>query len=148
MLRINKGERALSLQWNPVAKIEEALNVAFDMSFGNIESTGSRVNIGLDVSGSMFMSTIAGTHITAGLAAAAMAKITASSEDYVDVVAFSERLIPFPLRKTDSLKSITDRMGKINFGRTDCALPISRDEYPQSLQTMGRELDSITYKWS
>ena len=40
-------------EWNPVREVVDALDAAFYASFGNIEPTGKRLLLALDVSGSM-----------------------------------------------------------------------------------------------
>jgi 60 kDa SS-A/Ro ribonucleoprotein len=42
-----------SLKWKPIQPLVDALDKAFYLSFGNVESTGKRIVLALDVSGSM-----------------------------------------------------------------------------------------------
>jgi 60 kDa SS-A/Ro ribonucleoprotein len=48
-------------KWTPVPQVADALHDAFYLSFGNVESTGKRTLIALDVSSSMGWSYVAGT---------------------------------------------------------------------------------------
>jgi 60 kDa SS-A/Ro ribonucleoprotein len=70
-----RGERG-KLSWTPLAEIVEALDRAFYLAFGNVETTGKRWLLGLDVSGPM-----AGTRVNGipGLEARAGAALTALS---------------------------------------------------------------------
>ena len=40
-------------EWNPVREVVDALDAAFYTAFGNVEPTGKRLLLALDVSGSM-----------------------------------------------------------------------------------------------
>ena len=40
-------------EWNPVREVVDALDAAFYAAFGNVEPTGKRLLLALDVSGSM-----------------------------------------------------------------------------------------------
>jgi 60 kDa SS-A/Ro ribonucleoprotein len=46
--------------WNPVREIVEALDAAFYTAFGNVEPTGKRLLLALDVSASMTWGSVAG----------------------------------------------------------------------------------------
>ena len=54
-----RGARG-SATWTPVPAVVDALDAAFGLAFENVEPTGARTLIGLDVSGSMSCGTIAG----------------------------------------------------------------------------------------
>src|SRR5205823_2214706 len=47
-------------EWNPVREIVDALDAAFYTAFGNVEQTGKRLLLALDVSGSMTAGSVAG----------------------------------------------------------------------------------------
>lgn len=133
--------------WSPVAPIMDALDEAFYASFDNIEATGKRRLIALDISGSMWSGMVAGIiGFTPAEASAAMAMVAMKSGDPYEVVAFttsSERfgfgsrygsappeavpgLSVHPLsarqRLDDVLKYTRDLSGYM--GGTDCALPM------------------------
>ena len=42
----------------------------------------------------------------------------------LQVVAFCDKLVPFPMPKNESLVSVLKRAQKLPFGGTDCSLPI------------------------
>jgi 60 kDa SS-A/Ro ribonucleoprotein len=77
-----KGERGTST-WTPVPQVVDALDMAFYATFQNVEPTGKRWLLALDVSGSMSMGTVSGVPgLTPCVASAAMALITAATEQH------------------------------------------------------------------
>jgi len=75
--------------WEPVAAVLDALDGAFYASFGNVETTGSRTLLALDVSGSMTYGSVAGVPgLTPREASAAMALVTAATEPRHQLVGF------------------------------------------------------------
>jgi 60 kDa SS-A/Ro ribonucleoprotein len=79
-----------SATWTPVREIIDALDAAFYAAFGNVEPTGKRHLLALDVSGSMDFDTINGVPgLTPRVAAAAMALVTMATGDPCHIVAFS-----------------------------------------------------------
>jgi 60 kDa SS-A/Ro ribonucleoprotein len=143
-------------EWNPVREIVDALDAAFYTAFGNVEPTGKRLLLALDVSGSMVSGWVAGV---AGLAprdaSAALALVTAATESQYEVVGFfagqggykkrgrqvwsgyTDGLTPLAIsprqRLDDAVKTVSD----LPFGGTDCALPMVY------AQARGREIDTF-----
>lgn len=118
------GERG-KLRWTPVPQLIDALDAAFYLAFGNIEPSGKRTLIALDVSGSMGWGSIAGVPgLTPRLAAAAMAMVTMRTEPEWHVVGFSHRLVPLPITPNQRLDDVVRTMEDIPFGGTDCAEPM------------------------
>ena len=128
-------------KWDPVAKVVDALDRAFYLAFENAPSTGKRVMLALDVSGSMGGAVHGMPYLSCREASAAMALVTAATEPNHRFVAFTTGSYPSMWSKThgsaydtglshlaisprqrldDVVKSITD----IPFGGTDCALPM------------------------
>ena len=66
----------------------EALNAAFYTAFRAVEPTGRRIVLALDVSGSMASGRVAGSALTPREAAAAMALVTAATEERWRIVGF------------------------------------------------------------
>src|SRR5262249_53857041 len=67
--------------WTPVAQIVDALDAAFYVAFENVEPTGTRLLLGLDVSGSMAGGSVAGVpNLSPRDASAALALLTAATE--------------------------------------------------------------------
>jgi 60 kDa SS-A/Ro ribonucleoprotein len=110
------------LSWSPARRIVNALENAFYLSFKNIEPTGKRIFIGLDVSGSMGFVTDFGVSVRE--LAAAMAMATVRAETDVRVVGFSHRLVDISLKPSDTLSDVCKRTEAIPMGGTDCALPM------------------------
>lgn len=123
--------------WSPVPKIVDALDAAFYESFGNVEPTGKRIMLGLDVSASMDDAYIAGTNITAREATAAMALVTASTEDNYACIGFSTQLVELPISSRQRLDDVLKTMRGISFGGTDCSLPML------AAHDMGLEVDTF-----
>ena len=130
-------------EWNPVRDVVDALDAAFYTAFENVEPTGKRLLLALDVSGSMTSGSVAGVpRLSPRDASAALALVTAASEERYEIVGFyagrrgwkSDRKGPWdflnngltPLaisprqRLDDAVKTVTD----LPFGGTDCALPM------------------------
>lgn len=127
------GERG-SLKWAPIAKIVDALDAAFYLSFGNVTPTNKRLVLALDVSGSMDSGTIAGVpNLTPRVGAAAMALITQAVESDVTMLAFSSAngllgargVIPLTISPRQRLDDVIREMSALPFCGTDCSLPIT-----------------------
>ncbi|TGD99099.1 TROVE domain-containing protein [Methylobacterium nonmethylotrophicum] len=115
------------LAWEPVAAVVEALNAAFYTAFRAVEPTGRRLVLALDVSGSMASGRVAGSGLTPREAAAAMALVTAATEERWQVVGFTggeAGLTPLPLGPSLRLDAAVAATAGLPFGSTDCALPM------------------------
>jgi len=127
-----------SLKWTPAAKIVDALDAAFYEAFGNVEPTGKNVMLALDVSGSMG-SLIGGTSLSCREACAALALVTQAVEDNVQIVGFTNGgsvarrsqwggylsgISPLKISKRQRLDDVVKYIAGLNFGGTDCALPM------------------------
>lgn len=118
------GERG-KLEWEPVTKIVDALNEAFYTSFQSIEPTGKATLLALDISSSMDGGEIAGIPgLTPRDASAAMAMVTARTENNYAVVGFSHQLVKLPISPTMRLNDVINELSKHNFGGTDASLPM------------------------
>jgi 60 kDa SS-A/Ro ribonucleoprotein len=128
-----RGDKG-SLTWEPVPQIVGALNAAFYTAFENVEPTGKRLLLALDVSGSMGAGRVAGTALTPREASAAMALVTAATEPSYHIVGFTASdgrnwasgtgMTPLPLTPSTRLDDAVQRLSGLPFGRTDCALPM------------------------
>lgn len=128
------GERG-NLTWQPVSQVVDALDAAFYAAFENAPSTGKRIVLACDVSGSMAGPPVAGIP---GLSprdiTAALALVTAAREPNHVILAFSARgwstrpgydgVTPLDISPRMRLDTVLERMRKIPFGGTDCALPM------------------------
>lgn len=118
------GERGGNF-WSPVSQIVDALDSAFYASFGNVESTGRRWVLALDVSGSMAGPPIAGVPgLTPRVASAALALVTAAVEPSHSIVAFSHEMVRVALSPRQRLDDVLKTTDALPFGATDCALPM------------------------
>lgn len=112
--------------WRPVAKVVDALDAAFYASFGNVEPTGKRIEMALDVSGSMQGGEVGGVPgLTPQQASVAMAMVTLAVEKNATTAAFSTRYVRdldiSPRRRLDdNIKAVSN----FPFNGTDCSLPM------------------------
>jgi 60 kDa SS-A/Ro ribonucleoprotein len=122
--REGHGDRG-SLSWPVNPAIITALNTAFQLAFGTVEPTGKRMLLALDVSGSMAIANLSNSRaVSARLACAAMALVTALVETEVTTMAFSQGFIPFDMPRSATLESVIQAMSLLPFTSTDCALPM------------------------
>jgi len=129
-----------SLQWNTVSQVCDAMDSAFYTAFGNIESTGKRIMLALDVSGSM-TAQLGNFPISCREAAAAMAMVIARTEPNYVVVVFSDvgkgihskgsqwarhnsAVSYYNISPRERLDDIVRRTSNLPFAGTDCALPM------------------------
>src|SRR4029079_10723626 len=74
-------------EWNPVREVVDALDAAFYTAFENVEATGKRLLLALDVSGSMGSGLVAGVlGLTPRAASAALALVTAATEERYEML--------------------------------------------------------------
>lgn len=126
-----------SLTWNPVQKIVDALDEAFYLSFNNVEPTGGKTLLALDVSGSMTAPLASGI-LSCREASAALALITANVEKDCTIVGFTSKenlngfwgnidntiLTPLNISPKMRLGDVIQNISRLPFGGTDCALPM------------------------
>jgi len=112
-----------SLKWKPVQPVVDALDDAFYAAFGNVEPARKPMLYGIDVSGSMGW-TIAGTCLSCAEAAAAMALVCAATEPECHIMGFAEGIRDLRISPKMRLDDVLKRTSRINFGGTDCALPM------------------------
>jgi len=123
-----------SATWTPLPAIVDALDGAFYASFGNVQPTGKRWLLALDVSGSMDGGEVAGIPgLTPRVASSAMAMVTMATGDPYEVVAFTggghwgareSQLTVLPFSPRQRLDDICRATHGMTFGGTDCALPM------------------------
>lgn len=132
-----KGDRS-NKTWEPNDRIVDALNDAFYLAFDAVPKTGKRWVLGLDVSGSMGSSFIAGTRLSAREASAAMAMVTLAAEPEVFVGGFTAAgggfggrwgggdpgFTPIKLGSKARLDAVCKQVADLPMGGTDCALPM------------------------
>jgi 60 kDa SS-A/Ro ribonucleoprotein len=133
----------------------DALDSAFYTAFGNVEPAGTRLLLALDVSGSMTAGWVAGVPgLSPRDASAALALVTAASEERYEVVGFhagrggwksrargrgagASRADPLAISPRQRLDDAVRTVSDLPFGGTDCALPM--------LYARGREREIDTF---
>lgn len=118
------GKSKGGLTWAPVPQVIDALDEGFYLAFGNVEPSGKRTYLALDVSGSMAYGNIAGTNITPREASAAMCLVTARVERDWYVAGFQEKLVNIFISPRQRLNDVIKTVTGLHFGGTDCALPM------------------------
>ena len=140
-----KGEKG-SLTWKPVPKIVDALDAAFYATFQNVEPCNKPVLLALDVSGSMGGGSVAGSCLTPREASAAMALVTAATEEEYHIMGFSNRFVPLNISPRMRLDNVVKRISNLPFEATDCAQPmIWARENGQSVSAFITYTDSETW---
>jgi 60 kDa SS-A/Ro ribonucleoprotein len=131
-------------RWVPVSRVVDALDGAFYLSFENARSTGKRVMLALDVSGSMQWGVHGMPYLSCREASAAMAMVTAATEARHRFVAFTNGpyrsmhaslgsgLTPLAISPRQRLDDVVQSISSLPFGGTDCALPM---------------VEALTHRW-
>lgn len=122
--------------WAVAPKVVDALDGAFYLAFQNIEPTGKRFYLGMDISGSMYGGTVAGIPgLTPAVASGAMAMVTVKSEENYYSAGFTDRMEKISLSPKQRLDDVVKVMRKMSerMGRTDCAQPM-RDALAQKIE--------------
>ena len=118
-------EDSRSSGYTPVQQVVDALNDAYYLAFKNVEPTGKRYLLGVDVSGSMTWGNIASIPgMTPNVGAAAMAMAIARVEKNYHVMGFCHKFVDLGISKSDSLKDVIRKTKQQSFGGTDCSLPM------------------------
>jgi len=124
--------------WTPVRQVVDALDGAFYLAFDNAPTTGKRVLLALDVSGSMGSPVLGMDYLSCREASAAMALVTAATEPNHQFVAFTNGsypsmhsahgynsgLTPLAVSPRRRLDDVVRSISALPFGGTDCALPM------------------------
>jgi len=134
-----KGLRG-SLEWTVNSNVMNALDEAFYLAFGNVTTTGKRVMLALDVSGSMADAYIGNSTLSARDASAAMAMVIARTEPQHCVTIFStggDKVMTssnggftrsaigyYDITPRQRLDDVIDKVRNLPFNGTDCSLPM------------------------
>ncbi len=116
-----------SLEWGVNQAIVDALDSAFYAAFGNVDPTGKRTYLALDVSASMTWDDVAGIPgLMPRTASAAMAMVTARAETpgSYHVAGFSHCMERLDITARDRLDTTISKVEQVPAGWTDCALPM------------------------
>lgn len=109
--------------WQPKPAIIDALDEAFYLAFDNVEATGKRTLISIDVSGSMAQGQVAGSPLTPREAAAALAMVTLHAEPNVEIIGISDQAYSTSLSKRQRLDDVVRHLAQFPASRTDLSLP-------------------------
>ncbi len=118
------GESRGGVSWTANRTISDALDSAFYTAFGNVEPTGKRIMLALDVSGSMGWSACNGSAFNAREGSAAMAMVTDAVEKDLVIVGFCHDLQTLDISSRRRLDDNVQAVSNLRFGSTDCALPM------------------------
>lgn len=123
--------------WSPVSQVVDALDRAFYLAFENVPSTGQRIMLALDVSGSMSGRVAGMEFLDCREASAAMALVTAASEPFHLFTAFTGGGYPsrwsprfgcglstLSISPRQRMNDVVNSISDLPFGGTDCALPM------------------------
>ena len=109
--------------WTVVPQVVTALDQTFELAFQNVEPTGKRFVLGVDVSGSMKCA-IGGSSLSAAEAAAAMALVTARTEPNYFIMGFATEFKDLGITAKDTLPTVLRKTSDQKFGGTDTAVAI------------------------
>ncbi len=109
--------------WSVKPRITDALNAGFYMAFKELEPSGKREMLALDVSGSMSQMAN-GLDLSCAQVGAAMAMSMARTEDYYDIMGFSSTFRDLGVSPTDDLAATLRKTYGLTFGSTDVAAPM------------------------
>lgn len=108
--------------WTVVPQVIEALDGAFNLSFHNVEPTGKRYLLGIDVSGSMGWENSG--PMKPAEAAAAMALITARTEPNYYAMGFATSFVDLGITVKDTLPAVLQKTSAHVMGGTDTSVAI------------------------
>lgn len=108
--------------WVAVPQVINALETTFYAAFQNVEPTGKRHLLAIDVSGSMTQRTGIGG-LTANMCAAAMSMVTARTEPNYYTMGFATQFVDLKITAKDSLPDVM-RKAQRPFGGTDTTVAI------------------------
>jgi 60 kDa SS-A/Ro ribonucleoprotein len=112
-------------EWEVVPQVVDALDNAFYKTFDNVQPTGKRIALALDVSGSMTFDYIHGIpNLTPRKASTAMALVTANTEKDYTFLGFYDRINLLNISPRQRLDDVVLYINGLQFGATDCALPM------------------------
>lgn len=110
-----------------------ALHTGYEMSFVNVKDIDASALIGMDVSGSMsaLVNDPRGgwdwgnqEGLTCAKAGASLIQVIMEAMRKTRVMAFSNQFLELPITKQMSLNEVHRKVQELNFGSTDCALPM------------------------
>lgn len=117
------GEKG-KMTWAPVSDISDALDAGFYNAYGAVEPANKSTLLALDISSSMTWARCSGLPLNAREASAALSMVTAAIEPEYRIVGFSTTLQELDISPRRRLDDIMTYIDGLDFGGTDCALPM------------------------
>lgn len=111
-------------EWTTTPGVLVALEKAFYDSFQNVVASGKRFLVGVDVSGSMSTTLTSDGALSACEAAAALSMVLVKTEPRTYVHGFAKEFVDLKFSASTNLLQAVKKGHMVNFGSTDCALPI------------------------
>lgn len=141
--------------WTTESLIADALDKGFYAAFGNVEPANKRNLVAVDVSGSMGSPAL-GLDLSCAQVAGAMAMVLARTEPKTLVRGFTSapgrlyggatELTDLGVTKNDTLPLVMKKVSDLNFGSTDCSLPMEwARENNVEIDTFSVITDNETY---
>ena len=122
--RQGKGDRG-SMTWDPVGEISDCLDGIFDKSFDYAPQTGKRLYLGVDVSASMTWGEGFPGSLNPMLTSACIALAIARREPKTYMAAFCTEMQRMNVTAKTTLWDLMRHIeNDLNFGGTDCAIPM------------------------
>lgn len=109
--------------WDTHQQIRKALDEGFYLAFHNIEPANKRTLFAVDVSGSMGQAAL-GLDLSCAQVSGAISMIGARTEPYSMTRGFSNNFMDLGITDNMSLSDVMRKISGLNFGGTDCALPM------------------------
>jgi len=123
--------------WKVVPQVVDALDAAFYMAFKNVEPTGKRILLALDVSGSMNSPLQNAPFLTCRAGSSAMAMVTMNVEKNWAIIGFTggngggwgrsaqslQDVMELKISPSMRLDDVENYTNRLPFAGTDCALP-------------------------
>lgn len=126
------------LRWDPVPEVVKTLENDFYKAFGNVQPAGKRIDLCIDISGSMSSGEVVGIpKMTPREGAAAMALVQAQTETSASFWGFCDTFRKLEIDKTWSIAEAMRYMSQLPMDRTDCSLPF------REAQASGRQVDGF-----
>lgn len=112
-------------KWIPNQKVIDALNKSFYLSFFYQEPTNKRYYLALDCSSSMFCTFANGMdYLNASEVGACFAMTVLKREENFIIKGFNNEMKPIDINPSSSLDEVLRIMRQVEWGFTDCSLPI------------------------
>jgi 60 kDa SS-A/Ro ribonucleoprotein len=123
------GKAREVLRWAAKPSIVQALEQSFYRAFVNVQPSGVRLDLCIDISGSMASGNVAGIPgMSPREAAAAMALVQAQSEERASFWGFCDTFRPLEIDKTWSIREAMSYMNGMPMDGTDISLPFREAE--------------------